>query len=98
MSEQKERFTKVSGGKMYLSEEVDRYIDIIGSAYAEALAELEALKEQNLQDNENFKQEQEKTVTTLAQERKTSQKEIADLNELLKVERVLKEEIGRAHV
>ena len=92
MSEKKERFTKVSGGKMYLSEEVDRYIEIIGSAYAEALEELEKIKEQNLKDNENFKQEQEKTITTLAQERKTSQKEIAELNELLKGERVLKEE------
>jgi len=90
MSENKERFTRVSGGKMYLSEEVDRYFEIVGSAYSEALEELEELKEQNLRDSENFKQEQEKTISLLAQERKTSQKEIADLNECLKSERVSK--------
>jgi len=91
MSEQKGRFTKVSGGK-YLSEEVDRYIEIVSSAYSEALEELEKVKEQNLKDSENFKQEQEKTAQTLVSERKTSQKEIAELNESLKSERMLKEE------
>ena len=91
MSEKKERFTKVSGGKMYLSEEVDRYIEIVGNAYAEALEELDELKEQNLKASENFKQEQEKTIQTLAQERKTRQKEIAELNESLKSERISKE-------
>ena len=91
MSEQKkERFTKVSGGK-YLSEEVDRYIEMVGSAYSEALEELEELKKQNLKDSETFKQEQEKTITTLAQERKTHQKEMADLNERLKSERISKD-------
>ena len=89
MSEQKNRFTKVSGGK-YLSEEVDRYIEMIGSAYSEALAELEELKAQNLKDSENFKQEQEKITQTLEQERKTRQKEIAELNERLKSEHISK--------
>jgi Alanyl-tRNA synthetase len=91
MSEQKERFTKVSGGKMYLSEEVDRYIEIVGSAYAEALEELEELKKQNIKDSDKFKQEQEKTIQTLAQERKTRQQEIAELNERLKSERISKD-------
>ena len=91
MSEKKERFTKVSGGKMYLSEEVDRYIEIVGSAYSEALEELDELKEQKIKDSENFKQEQEKIINSLAKERQTSQKEIADLNERLKSERISKD-------
>ena len=91
MSEQKERFTKVSGGKKYLSEEVDRYIEMICSAYSEALEELEELKKQHLKDSKNFKQEKEKTIDTMAQERETHQKEIADLNEQLKSERISKD-------
>jgi len=92
MSEQKDmRFTKVSGGKMYLSEEVDGYIEILRNAYSEVLTELKGVKEQSAKNQENFAKEQEKAKQMLESERAEQQGKLTKLNESLQQEQKAKE-------
>ena len=92
MSEQREmRFTKVSGGKMYLSEEVDGYIEILRNAYSEVLTELESVKEQSAKSQESFTKEQEQSNQVLKSERAKQQEKLAKLNASLQQEQEAKE-------
>ena len=92
MSEQKEmRFTKVSGGKMYLSEEVDGYIEILRNAYSEVLTELDSIKEESAKTREGFTKEQEKANQLLASERVEQQEKLTKLNEELQQEQAAKD-------
>ena len=92
MSEQKDmRFTKVSGGKMYLSEEVDGYIEILRNAYSEVLTELDSVKEVSAKTQESFAKEQEKAKQLLESERAKQQEKLTKLNEHLQQEQKAKE-------
>ena len=91
MSEQKDmRFTKVSGGKMYLAEEVNGYIEILRNAYSEALTELDSVKEQSAKTQESFAKEKEKAKQVLEGERAEQQKELTKLKESLQQEQEAK--------
>ena len=92
MSEQKDmRFTKVSGGKMYLAEEVDGYIEILRNAYSEVITELDNVKEESVNDQEHFSKEQEKATQLFESERAKQQEEMTKLNEHLQQEQNAKE-------
>ena len=67
------RFTVIKNGKMYLSEEVDTYIEMLRGAYQELSEEMEELKrqsvkekEQSEKDKESLKSELEKVQALLA--------------------------------